>query len=295
MPNANQNGQRKLLNYMNAEGVTEKKLEEILEEELKKPEDQIDMQLVESILSELEPREISEDEIDASWQRLEKKMDALHSGKKRVHPTSTKTGKKRFPVILRNFGIAAAAVVILFFASIGTAKATRWTFLLKLLQPITETFGIKLGDDVEPMFEEEYAYAIDDGEMKLFNSTDEIPEKYKGYSIKLNGIPERFTFVEGSFYPSEQMDSFDFAYIDGEDWLSYNVNVFKTESAGIKYEFETTLEADEKRYIGMIEVSFYHNGDDKIQSVSWVNKDAHYAIMGNITMEELNEIIGEIN
>jgi len=166
---------------------------------------------------------------------------------------------------------------------------------LKLLQPITETFGIKLGDDVEPMFEEEYAFALDEGEMKIFNSMDEIPEKYKGYSIRLSGIPERFSFMEGSFYPTQAMDTFNFAYVDGNDWLSYNLSIFKTESAGIKYDFETTLEVDEKRYIGMIEVSFYHNGHEDTQSVSWVDKEAHYTLSGTITLDELNQIIGGIN
>lgn len=294
MPNANRDEEKRVLNYLSAEGVTEDRLNELLEEELSKPKDRIDMQLVEDILSELEPEQVSEDEINASWQRLEKKIDALHVGEAKTYPGSDATKKKPWFIVLRNIGLVAAAVVILLYVSIGTAKATRWTFLLKLLQPITETFGIKLGDDVEPMFEEEYAFALDEGEMKIFSSTDEIPEKYKGYSIQLSGIPERFSFLEGSFYSSEQMDSFDFAFIDGEDWLSYNVNFFKTESAGIKYEFETTLEADEKKYIGMIEVSFYHNGDDRIQSVSWINKDGHYSLIGNITVGELNEIIGGI-
>jgi hypothetical protein len=279
---------------LSAEGVTEDRLNELLEEELSKPKDQIDMQLVEDILSELEPEQVSEDEINASWQRLEKKIDALHSGEAKTHPDGTATKKKPWFIVLRNIGLVAAAVVILFYVSIGTAKATRWTFLMKLLQPITETFGIKLGDDVEPMFEEEYSFALDDGEMKIVNSADEIPLKYKGYSIKLSGVPERFSFLEGSFYPSEQMDTFNFAYLDGEDWLSYNVNIFKTESAGIKYEYETTLETDEKKHMGMIEVSFYHNGDDRIQSVSWINRDAHYSLIGNITVGELNEIIGGI-
>ena len=295
MPNANRDEEKRVLNYLNAEGVTEDRLNKLLEEELSKPKDQIDMQLVKDILSELEPEQVSEDEINASWQRLEKKIDALHGGEAKTYPGSDATKKKPWFIVLRNIGLVAAAVVILFYVSIGTAKATRWTFLLKLLQPITETFGIKLGDDVEPMFEEEYAFALDEGEMKIFSSTDEIPEKYKGYSIQLSGIPERFSYLEGSFYPSEQMDSFDFAFIDGEDWLSYNVNIFKTESAGIKYEFETTLEADEKKHIGMIEISFYHNGHEDTQSVSWVDKDAHYALSGTITLDELNQIIGGIN
>ena len=293
MPNANRAEEKRALNYLNAEGVTDDKLNELLEEELNKPEDQIDMELVESILAELEPQEIREDEVTASWQRLVKKIDTLHSGEKRTHSASVSRGKtrKRWPTVLRSIGLIAAAAVILFYASIGTAKATRWTFLLKLLQPITETFGIKLGDDVDPLFEEEYISALDDGKMSQFSSKNEIPLEYEGYSIKLNGIPKRFSLMEGSFYPSKQMDSFDFAYLDGDDWLVYSINIFPTDAAGLEYLFETTMDIQEKRNVGMIEITIYQNDDAKTQYVSWVNKNAHYSLYGTILPEELDEII----
>ena len=294
--------QKQFWNDPNTE-VTEEKLNEILEAELSKPEEEIDMQLVNEILAELEPREVSEEEINASWKRLERKMEASAS----ASPTSPATGKPSTAKknvkksvstaikVLRSIGLVAAAIVILFFVSLGTAKATRWTFLLKLLNPLAETFGISLDElksETDPV--EVYASILDDQKMKQFLSEDEIPAKYQGYRIKLDHIPERFTYTDGQFYPSEQVDTFNFLYLDGGKSIQYNVNIFETDDVGLQYLFETTLEETGKANIGMVELSFYHNGHDETQYVSWVDRNAHYSLYGYITMEELTDIINGI-
>ena len=83
-------------------------------------------------------------------------------------------------------------------------------------------------------------------------------------------------------------------YLSGEEWLFYNVNIFETDQVGIEYQFETTLEVQEKCQIGMIELTFYHNGKEKTQYVSWVDRNAHYSIYGSISLEELTDIINAI-
>ena len=284
---------RQFLNDPSME-VTDKQLNDLLEAELQKPEDQIDLQLVDEILAALNPREVSEEEISASWKRLNQKIQAIQSEQKDNEAVTESTKASRKPIfrILRNFGLVAAAVVLLFFVSLGSARAMKWTFLLKFLNPIAQTFGIKLDDqitDIPSM--EEYTAILDDQEKQQFSTEDEIPIKYNGYQIKLNNIPERFEFVEGSFYPTELMKSFDFLYQSRVEWLSYNVNIFETEQIGLEYQFETTMEVQEVRHIGMIELTFYHNGDDDTQSVSWVDRNAHYSLYGHITLEELTEII----
>lgn len=294
--------QKQFWNDPNTE-VTEEKLNEILEAELSKPEEEIDMRLVNEILAELEPREVSEEEINASWKRLEKKMAAMDSSSSTpsatVETSMTRKNvmKPATPVIkaLRSIGLVAAAFVLLFFVSLGTAKATRWSFLLKLLNPLAETFGISLDElksETDPV--EVYASILDDQEMKQFSTEDEIPAKYQGYRIKLDQIPERFTYADGQFYPSEQVDTFNFLYLDGGKSLQYNVNIFETDDVGLQYLFETTLEETGKANIGMIELSFYHNGHDDTQHVSWVDRNAHYSLYGYITMEELTDIINGI-
>jgi hypothetical protein len=87
------------------------------------------------------------------------------------------------------------------------------------------------------------------------------------------------------------MDTFNITYKTGDEWLFYNVNIFDTDQVGIEYQFETTMEVQEKRQIGMIELTFYHNGDDETQSVSWVDRNAHYSLYGWISMDELTDII----
>ncbi len=171
----------------------------------------------------------------------------------------------------------------------------RWTFLLKLLNPIAQTFGISLDElkpDTPPA--EAYSSRIDAQSMQQFSTEDEIPIEYNGYRIKLNNIPERFTFSNGTFYPGQAMNSFDFMFLSGEEWLFYNVNIFETDQVGIEYQFETTLEVQEKRQIGMIELTFYHNGSGDTQLVSWVDRNAHYSIYGYISLEELTDIINGI-
>ena len=54
--------------------VNKRRLQEILDEEMNKPEDQIDLQLVDEILAVLEPRTAEREEIDASWDRLDQKI-----------------------------------------------------------------------------------------------------------------------------------------------------------------------------------------------------------------------------
>ena len=288
---------KQILHHSSKE-VTEEKLNEILEKELQKPDNEVDLELVDEILAELNPMEVTPDEISASWTRLEAKINQNGSTAKAGTEKTARARKRiRRPllVFLRRAALAAAAVVLLFFVSLGSARAMRWTFLLKLLNPIAQTFGISLDElkpDTPPA--EAYSSRIDAQSMQQFSTEDEIPIEYNGYRIKLNNIPERFTFSNGTFYPGQAMNSFDFMFLSGEEWLFYNVNIFETDQVGIEYQFETTLEVQEKRNIGMIELTFYHNGDDETQSVSWVDRNAHYSIYGYISLEELTDIINGI-
>ena len=288
---------KQILHHSSKE-VTEEKLNEILEKELQKPDNEVDLELVDEILAELNPMEVTPDEISASWTRLEAKINQNGpTAKAGTEKTARARKRIRRPllVFLRRAVLAAAAVVLLFFVSLGSARAMRWTFLLKLLNPIAQTFGISLDElkpDTPPA--EAYSSRIDAQSMQQFSTEDEIPIEYNGYRIKLNNIPERFTFSNGTFYPSDLMKTFNCMYQSGDEWLFYNVNIFETDQVGIEYQFETTMEVQEKRQIGMIELTFYHNGDDETQSVSWVDRNAHYSIYGHISLEELTDIINGI-
>ena len=41
----------------------------------------------------------------------------------------------------------------------------------------------------------------------------------------------------------------------------------------------------------MKELTFYHNSDDETLSVSWIDKNAYYLLLGNISEEELCAIL----
>ena len=288
---------RQILHHSSKE-VTKEKLNEILEKELQKPDNEVDLELVDEILAELNPMEVTPDEISASWTRLEAKINQNGpTAKAGTEKTARARKRIRRPLLvsLRRAALAAVAVVLLFFVSLGSARAMRWTFLLKLLNPIAQTFGISLDElkpDTPPA--EAYSSSIDAQSMQQFFTEDEIPIEYNGYRIKLSNIPERFAFYNGMFYPNQQMDTFNITYKTGDEWLFYNVNIFDTDQVGIEYQFETTMEVQEKRQIGMIELTFYHNGDDETQYVSWVDRNAHYSIYGYISLEELTDIINGI-
>ena len=288
---------RQILHHSSKE-VTKEKLNEILEKELQKPDSEVDLELVDEILAELNPMEVTPNEISASWTLLEAKINQNEAAAKAgMEKTAGARKRMRRPllVFLRRAVLAAAAVVLLFFVSLGSARAMRWTFLLKLLNPIAQTFGISLDElkpDTPPA--ETYSSTMDGQDMRQFSTEDEIPIEYNDYRIKLNNIPERFAFSSGMFYPGQAMNTFNFVYLSGEEWLFYNVNIFDTDQVGIEYQFETTLEVQEKRQIGMIELTFYHNGSGDTQLVSWVDRNAHYSIAGYISLEELTDIINAI-
>jgi hypothetical protein len=287
--------QVKQLIHHSSKEVTEQRLKEILEAELQKPEDEIDLQLVDDILAELNPMEMSQSEADASWERLERRIDQNGKAEKADAESARETPKhtgKPLLVFLRRAALAAAVLVLLFFISLGSARAMKWTFLLKLLNPIAQTFGISL-DELTPEapLDETYSVSVDNQEIRQFSTEDEIPEQYNGYRIKLRNLPDRFTLSDSAFIPEQATDTFNFFYQAGEEWLLYNVIIFDTEQVGIEYQFETTMEVQEKRQIGMIELTFYHNGHDKTQYVSWVDRNAHYSLYGYLSMDELTDII----
>ena len=102
--------QVKQLIHHSSKEVTEQRLKEILEAELQKPEDEIDLQLVDDILAELNPMEVSQSEADASWERLEQRIDQNGKAEKADVESTRETPKhtgKPLHVFLRRAALAA--------------------------------------------------------------------------------------------------------------------------------------------------------------------------------------------
>lgn len=271
--------------------VNKRRLQEILDEEINKPEDQIDLQLVDEILAVLEPRIAEREEIDASWDRLDQKIQDKQTEDKTKPAPLRKT-----IVFLGKIAAVAAAIVVLFFITVGSAKAMKWTFLLKFLNPIAQTFGISL-DEREPETDQTMNSSMEDSilESTQFSSEADVPIQYKGYRIRLSHVPERFTFVNGSVLHDELWIMLNLFYQSGEEWLSYSINIFTDDETVLLLDYEKTADVLRTENVGMKELTFYHNSDDETLSVSWVDRNAHYSLLGTLTEEELSGIIEGFN
>ena len=164
-------------------------LEQMLEAELNKPEDEMDTELVQQILEILEDGPSMEQQ-HKSWQQIDKRLKF----------------KQWQPVVSGLTRIAAVGVILvaLMFATYGTAQALNWEFLLRWMKPFAETFMIYSGDKPEPTVAPVTTEVYGDVGLTFaqteFNTLADCPEKIDGYPVKPVWMPERFTYLQGSMY-----------------------------------------------------------------------------------------------
>jgi len=280
MPNSND---RKIIERLTNDSALEMKryeLEELLDTELNKPAEEIDAQMVTDLLNALQPEEVPSGLQQKIWRRV----------KQQLHPKPQKTHR-----LLKRLTAIAAIVVLLFGLTIGAARAFRWTFLLKLLQPVAETFGIYMNysdDQVSNAVQENlYSISEDENSIVLYHDLSELPNSYNGYAIKPSWIPEGFTFVQASSFSESNLQKYVFDYIRGEDELSIAVSFYSDSNSVVSYFYERTEEEVIERMVDSKKVTFYRNADDHVQSVSWVDENLHYSIVGNVTTEEVERIV----
>jgi hypothetical protein len=101
--------------------------------------------------------------------------------------------------------------------------------------------------------------------------------------------------VDGSVLHDKLWIVFNLFYQSGEEWLNYTVNIFPEDEIGLLLDYEKTVDELRTENVGMKELTFYHNSRDKTVSVSWVDRNAHYSLVGNLSEEELSEIIEGFN
>ena len=94
-------------------------LTKMLDDEMSKPVEEIDAELVREVVNTLRPEEVSADLQQQVWQRIQPK----------IAPRTP-----RSPWGLRRFGIVVAILLLLLGLLLGTASANPWMFLLKLLK-----------------------------------------------------------------------------------------------------------------------------------------------------------------
>jgi len=254
-------------------------LENLLEQELNKPAEEIDAQLVGELLDVLQPEDIPTSLQRKTWKSI----------RRQISPSPDRSR------LLKRMVAAAAVVVALFGMTIGAAQAFRWTFLLKLLQPVAETFGIYMNypDDnaAENVPEKRYTMSEDENTTVIHKDLSEIPDTYDGYDIKPDWVPEGYAFVQATSFEEVNLIKYSIGYQRGTDELTIIVSVYPDHDEVISYWYERTAEEVVEKRIESRLVTFYRNAEDAIQSVSWIDGNLHYAIVGNVTIEEIEEIV----
>lgn len=255
-------------------------LEQLLEAEISKPAEQMNVQLVQELLAVLQPGEVPQAQKQQVWEKI-------------AHAFRSQEKKKRFP--LYRLPIIAAIIILLFGLTIGAASALRWTFLYKLLQPIAETFGIYMNypDDLPSDSASENLYGIseDKNTTVVYSDLSMIPDEYDGYAIKPEWVPEGFTFVQATSFEEINLVKYTIDYQRENDELNIYVYIYSDSDGMSSYYFERTEEIVSEKLIDSKMVTFYSNAKDQVQTVSWVDGTLHYSIIGNVTQDEIEKII----
>lgn len=285
MPNANE---RKIIDRLVHDSGLELKdheLEQMLEAELSKPAEQMDMQLVRELLAVLQPGEVPPAEKQQVWQNVSRAF---------------RSKRKKTSCPLRRLAVIAAIMVLLFGLTIGAASAMRWTFLWKLLQPVAETFGIyrNYSNDETSAIPSEQLYTIEEEEDTevVFNDLSMLPDTFMGYALKPGWIPEGFEFRRAIAFTNVDLHKYTIDYAHEDDWLNTSVTFYLDHDASLSHLHEKSVNVNEERLIGSKTVSFYRNAKDSVQVVSWVADDnAHYYVGGTLSLEEVEQIVAGFN
>jgi len=254
--------------------------ERMLELELAKPEEEMDVRLVEELLDALGAEEPAEGTKEIVWASIERK---LHDEK-----------KSRRNLLFRRIAACAAVFVVLSLATLGTARAFNWTFLLKMLAPVEETFGIHSANNPEgEATVDPSIYTVEDTEFVQiqYALAEEFPDEWEGFRVEPVWMPERYSFIDGSLYDDGEVAVLSCAYMDGEDFFNMTTTFFSNEETVSSYEYERTLEIPYIDEIAGKPVTVYRNEDESRLSASWIDGNAHYFVVGNLTEDELIEVI----
>ena len=285
MPNANE---RKIIERIVNDSALEMnthELEELLDLELNKPAEEMDMQLVQELLEILQPGEVPQAQKKEVWQNVSR---AFLSERKR---------KKAHP-LLRRFAAVAAIVVLLLGLTLGAASAFRWTFLWKWLEPVAETFGIYRNysekDSYDTTVLNRYTVRDADSVQEVYNELSKFPDTFMGYALKPAWVPEGYSFLRAIVYSDSDIRVYTIDYIRNSDEFSISIAFHLNDNAVLSHKYEQTVDTPIERTVDQTKVTFYRNANDKIQLASWIDGNAHYNARGNLTIDEIEHIVGGI-
>jgi len=260
-------------------------LNKIMEAELSKPAAEVDADLVDEILTLLEAKAPSQEEQDTCWAMIQKTMKKKHS---------SRMGK-----IIYRCAAVAAAIVVMFFVSFGTASAFHWTFLLKLLAPVAETFGIFSTSNLEievsntPSGEGLVSYSFMDAEyMQVdYDDLNDMPKEKNGINTMSEWMPERFVFAQGSVYEDPEILRTTVTYQAGEEILTLTTIHYKNDENVSGYVFERNLTIPVEETFSGKDITFYYNREEEQLSVTWNEESTIFSIRGAVSETEMQQII----
>ena len=259
-------------------------LEELLDAELAKPADEIDMSLVNEILDAINAPEPDPIRMQQDWHTVKANLP--------------RRAKVHMPKALVRFGAVAAAVIMIMFVTLRDAEAFRWTLIEKILKPVAETFGIVIGDqeEITPEENESMLYTIEDAPSEFieYDSLDDIPETAHGYLIKPKWIPEGYELSNASLYSATGIDIYSMDFKKDTKWFNFYVHIYTNENTVYSYEFEHVLDTPIEKMIGQHTVTFYDNAKTETQCIFWIHENAHYRLNGNLDENEADLFIREM-
>lgn len=281
MPNRSNSSEiiNRLINDKEAE-LMPLELNRMLEEELAKPEAEIDVQLVDELLKPLEEAEPSEVEKRRMWQGISERLER-------------EALERREGFSWRRVAVVAVAAVLLFTLTLGAAQALHWTFLLKLLKPLAQTFGIVTTDQLTESDSIEERVSVDDydAEQIVYDSLETMPKAINGHVVVPSWVPERYAFEQGVVFDNGLFEKDNIMYRNNDEWLSIDVTLNQDRNASVDYQYERAIEEPEKIDVNGSEILIYENSDEGKIYAAWVMDDANYNLFGAVTREEVIHII----
>jgi len=258
-------------------------LNHMLEEELAKPEAEIDVALVDELLKLLEESEPSEVEKRRIWHGITDQLE------KESRKRSSRTVLHRVAAIL--IGVIALATLTL-----GTAQAFRLTFLLKLLEPLAQTFGIVTTDQLAESnpAEGKIIIGIDDIEQNVYDSLERMPRKVNEHTIIPDWVPERYSFEHGTTFDNGAYQRYTVTYHSDDDWLFIETTLFPDEDTVVDFRYERAVIEPVMIDVAGVGVQLYQNDDNQTLYASWINDTVSYNLSGALSKEELVRIVSSI-
>ncbi|MBR3763826.1 MAG: DUF4367 domain-containing protein [Clostridia bacterium] len=265
--------------YADAEAdMGEDELEAILNEELSKPEEQMDADLVQEILLLLDDGEEGLGQQEA-WKKTAEKLK-----KKRLHPVVKWTAR-----------LAAILVIVLGMSVLTykTAEAFNWQLVLRLMRPLAETFMLYSEQKQEaiPYAGETYDDGLKLDEPLQFTGLEQAPEQLLGYPARPYGVPERFAYLQGSCYADDLSTSVTHTFSSDGGICIFTLTILNDEDLTTSYQYERTLNEPREQYLAGCRVMYYYNSDNMTMSACWTRDGAQYSVFGSIDEAELTSIV----